>query len=73
MLSKIFPTKGKQKINKTFYVLKAGRNGAAVSKTTMFKLSHEHGIEDILAFQLCFSTNVFHSFISTYFPFNTFL
>lgn len=72
MLSRILPTKGKQKINKTFYLLKARRNVAAVSKTAMFKLSHEHGIEDIHAFQLCFSTKVFHLFVSTCFPFNTF-
>jgi len=72
MLSRILPTKGKQKINKIFYLLRARSNGAAVSKTAMFKLSHECRIEDILAFQLCFSTNVLHLFVSTYFPFNTF-
>lgn len=72
MLSRMLPTKGKQKINKTFYLLKSRRNGAAVSRTAVFKLSHEHGIEDIIAFQLCFSTNAFHLFVSTYLPFNTF-
>lgn len=72
MLSRILRTKGKQKTNRTFCLLKARRNGAAVSKTAVLKRSHEHGIGDILAFQLCFSANAFHLFVSTYFPFSTF-
>lgn len=71
MLSRILPTKGKQK-KRHFTFLKARRNGAAVFKIAIFKLSYDHGIEMILAFQLYFSTNIFHLFVSTYFPLNTF-